>query len=80
MKSSFEMSRSRHICRNAAGTWSANTSRLHARLLRRPLDLLPVLVGAGQEEHVVAQQPPRPRDRIRQHRRVGVADVGRALM
>jgi len=48
---------------------------LHARFLGGTLDLLPVLVRAGHEEHVVAQQPARPSDRVREHRRVGVADV-----
>ena len=55
MKSSFEMFRSRaHLpeaCRDLVG----ERLRRHARLLRGALDLLAVLVGAGQEEHVVAR-------------------------
>ena len=40
------------------------------------LDLLAVLVGAGEEEGVVAQQAVTPRQNIGDDRRVRVADVG----
>ena len=40
------------------------------------LDLLAVLVGAGEEIHLLAHHPPVPRDHVRQHGGVGVADVG----
>ena len=45
----------------------------------RLLDLLAVLVGAGQEEHVVAVQPLEPRHHVGRDRGVGVADMRRAV-
>ncbi len=47
--------------------------------LGRPLDLQAVLVGAGEEERVVAQQPVPPGDRVRDDGRVRVPDVGRVV-
>src|SRR5256885_703537 len=46
-----------------------------ARSLRRPLDLLPVLVGARQKEGVGAKQPLPPRDRIASNGRVCMANM-----
>ena len=46
-----------------------------APLARDPLDVLPVLVGAGQEEDVLPPEAPRARQRVGGDRRVGVADV-----
>jgi hypothetical protein len=40
------------------------------------LDLLAVLVGAGEEVDLLAHHPPVPGDHVRQHRGVGVPDVG----
>ena len=47
----------------------------HALLLRRLLDLLPVLVRAGQKEHIVACKPLEPRNRVRNRRAVRVPDM-----
>ena len=41
----------------------------------RALDLVPVLVGAGQESHVLPDQAPLARDGVGQDRRVRMADV-----
>ena len=49
--------------------------RRDALLLRRLLNLLPVLIRAGQEEHIIAREPLEPRDRIRDGRAVRVTDV-----
>ena len=49
--------------------------RLEPGFLCGALHFLTVLVGSRQKEHVVAQEPPRTRDRIRHHRGVGVSDV-----
>src|SRR5438270_13733109 len=46
-----------------------------SRGLRRPLDLLPVLIGAGKEESVGAQKPLPPRYRIARDGRIRVPDV-----
>ena len=46
---------------------------------RRLLDLLAVLVGAGQEEHVEAVQPLEARHHVGRDRGVGVADMRRAV-
>ena len=43
---------------------------------RRLLHLEAVLVGARQEEHVLAVEPLEARDRIARHRRIGMADMG----
>ncbi len=45
----------------------------------RLLVLQPVLVGAGDEAHVVAQQPVPPGDGVADDDLVGVADVGRVV-
>ena len=74
MKSSLEMSRSLAHLPERRRHLVGERLRLEAGLLRRAFDLLAVLVGAGQEKDLVAQQPPRPRDRIGHHRRVGMAD------
>ena len=47
--------------------------------LGRPLDLQAVLVGAGEEEDVVAEEPVPAGHRVGRHRRVGVPDVGRVV-
>ena len=43
--------------------------------LRRPLNLQPMFVGAGEEERLVAEQPMPASQRVGGERRVGVADV-----
>ena len=47
----------------------------HALLLRRLLNLLPVLIRAGQKEHIAAREPLEPRNRVRNRRAVRVPDV-----
>ena len=47
--------------------------------LGRPLHLEAVLVGAGEEEGVVAEQPVPPGQGVGGDRRVGVADVGHVV-
>src|SRR5207245_4655119 len=51
----------------------------HALLARRALDVLAVLVGAGQEERVLALQAAGARQRVGGDRRVGVAHVGHVV-
>ena len=53
--------------------------RLHARLLRALLDLLPVLIHAGEEKDFLAFQPVIPREHVGEHLFVGVADVRGAV-
>ena len=43
------------------------------------LDLQPVLVGAGQEEHVIAVDALEARDRVRRDHLVGMPDMGHAI-
>ena len=50
----------------------------HAGFLGLQLDLLPVLVGSGLEEHVIPLAPLVPGNGICQHDLVGVPDVGLA--
>ena len=57
---------------------STNSAGRDARFLGRLLDLLPVLIDAGEEEDLLALQPMITRDDIGQHLLVGVADVRRA--
>src|SRR5215207_6474768 len=59
--------RSGEVCER----WSVD-----ARLLRRPFHFLTVLVGAGQEKNVLPHQPARARDRVRNHGRVGMTEMG----
>ena len=56
MKSSLEMPIRFHRVAELAGDLVGELLRSLARGLRRALDLLPVLVGAGQKERVGAQQ------------------------
>jgi hypothetical protein len=50
-----------------------------ALLLRRLLDLLAVLVGAGEEQNVIAVEPLEAGQRIGGERLVGLADVRGAI-
>ena len=52
-------------------------ARAEALLDRRLLHLEAVLVGAGQEEHVLAVEPLEARDRVGRDGLVGVADMRR---
>ena len=54
-------------------------ARFEALARRRLLHLDAVLVGAGQEAHVVTVEPRETRDRVRGQRLIGVADVRRAV-
>ena len=58
---------------------STNCARLHAPLAGAHLHLLAVLVGAGQEEDLVAHQPPETRDDVGQDLLVGMAQVRRPV-
>jgi len=49
--------------------------RAAIRLLGRALNLLPVLVGSGEEKSILAQAAFAPRDHIRNHRGIGCSDV-----
>ena len=46
---------------------------------RRLLHLQTVLVGAGEEEHILVVEAFKARDGIRGERRIGMADVWRAV-
>ena len=62
------------------GTLRSTSSRGRELLLRRGLQHLDaVLVGAGEEEHVVAVEPHEAGDRVGGDRLVGVADMRRAV-
>ncbi len=50
-----------------------------ARRRRGLLDFLPVLIGAGQEEHGLALQAPVAGQTIRRHLGIGMADVRRGV-
>ncbi len=53
----------------------ANSVRRAPGQLRGALDLLPVLVGAGQEPRVDAERSLAARDRVAHDGRIGVAQV-----
>jgi hypothetical protein len=53
--------------------------RAEAALVGGALHLESVLVGAGEEEDVVAGQAVPPSQRVGRHRRVGVPDVGHVV-
>ena len=44
-------------------------------LFSGPLDLLPVLVGAGEEESLVSQELVEPRENVGENGRIGMPDV-----
>ena len=75
MKSSLERfsaaAMSRKRCRVAVG----KRARGKTLLLRRLLHLEAVLVGAREEEHVLAVEPLEARDRVGGDRLVGMAEV-----
>jgi len=49
--------------------------RRESALVGRLLDLLPVLVGPGQEVHLIAEEAAKARHRVDEHRAVRVPDV-----
>ena len=53
--------------------------RLDALRLGRALDLQPVLVGTGEEEHLVAEEAVPAGEYVGRDRRVGVPDVGHVV-
>ena len=79
MKSSFEQFIRSTMARKR-GTLRSTSSRAVMPSLRRGLlDLLAVLVGAGQEEHVVAVEPLEARDGVGRDHLIGVADMRHAV-
>ena len=54
-------------------------NRRDAFLDGRLLHFLAMLVCAGQEKHILALQPRKPRQNIGRNGRVGVADMGHAV-
>ena len=79
MKSSLAMSRSAQAAANRGASWSVHSLGREPVLLGGPGHLLAVLVGAGEEEDVVADQPVPAGQGVGVDRRVGVADVGRVV-
>ena len=65
--------------RSAARCGRASCARRQPLKRRGLLDLLPVLVGAGEEEHVVAVEPLEARNGVGRDGFVGVADMRRAV-
>ena len=79
MKRSKEQFRRSPMARNFDAISSTNAFARFAFAGRRLLDLEAVLVGAGQEEHVVAVDALEARDRVRGDHLVGVADMRRPV-
>ena len=79
MKSSLEMSRPAQASANRGDSRSVHSWGLTPVLLGRPGHLLAVLVGPGEEEDVVADQPVPPGQGVGVDRGVGVPDVGRVV-
>ncbi len=79
MKSSWEMLRSFHRSWYLATTRSASSMGLDPLGRRRLLDLLTVLVGAGQKIDLLAPEPLIAGEGVGHHRRVDVADVGHVV-
>ena len=79
MKSSFEQFIRSTMARKR-GTLRSSNSRGGQALARGGLlDLLAVLVGAGEEKDVVAVEPHEARDRVGRDRLIGVADMRHAV-
>ena len=75
MKSSLAMFSRCHASTNCGAIASVNVLRRQARGLGGLLDLQAVLVGAGEEVHVVAEQAVPAGERVADDGRVGVAEV-----
>ena len=75
MKSSLAMFSRFHASTNFGAIAVGELLRRQARGLGGLLDLEPVLVGAGEELHVVAEQAVPAGERVADDRRVGVAEV-----
>ena len=67
------------MARKRAELRSASARGVRPSLTRRLLHLQAVLVGAGEEEHVLAVEPLEARDRVGGDRLVGMADMGRPV-
>ena len=65
---------SQHVAEHG-GVLVRELNRLDAFLLGGLLHLLAMLIGAGQEEHVLSVKPLKPRQHIGRDRRVGVTDM-----
>ena len=79
MKSSFEQFIRSTMARKR-GTLRSTSSRARDALLGRGLlDLLAVLVGAGEEEHVIAVEPHEAGDGVGRDHLVGVPDMRGAV-
>ena len=79
MKSSLQMSSSDHAAANRGASWSVHSAGAEALLLGGPGHLLAVLVGAGEEEDLVAEEAVPPGQGIGVDGGVGVPHVGRVL-
>ena len=75
MKSSLLIAMTRGQLAEAAGDAVGERLGRDAGVGGRLLDLLAVLVGAGQEAHPAAVEPREPGDGVARQRRVGVPDV-----
>ena len=64
-----------HSPRNSPETSAANSCGVLPAFGRRPLNLLAMFVGAGQEAHIEAAHPLPPRQRVRRHRGVRVPQM-----
>ena len=73
-----EAEQPRHLAK-ALGVAVGELARRQALLGGRLLHLEAVLVGAGEEEHVLAVEPLEARDGVGRNRLVGVADVRLAV-
>ena len=79
MNSSLEAPSASTIARKIAELRSASSIARNAFLLGRLLHLQAVLVGAGQEEHVLAVEPLEARQRVGGDDLVGMADMRLAV-
>ena len=79
MKSSLEHS-SRFTIASKSGTLRSSNCRGGEALARRGLlNFLAVLVGAGEEEDVIAVEPHEARNRVGRDHFISVADMRRAI-
>ena len=79
MKRSNETLRRSSISLNRPALRAASSATGRPSLCRGLHHLLAVLVGAGQEEHVLAVEPLKARQRIGRDRLIGVADMRHAV-
>ena len=79
MKSSFEQFIRSTMARKCGTLRSTSCARGEALARRGLLDLLAVLVGAGEEKHVVAVEPHEAGDGVGRDHLIGVPDMRRAV-